>query len=91
MRRASRGAVTRAVFDDLDPIGMAGSVPTRAPARKVRSETASGRAHIGESGRLRGGGSHAGCAVYHDRYQRTADGWEFTERVHEIRYLDNLA
>jgi antitoxin YefM len=27
-------------------------------------------------------------AVYHDRYQRTPDGWEFTVRVHEVRYLD---
>ena len=23
-----------------------------------------------------------------DRYQRTADGWKFTERVYQIRYLD---
>jgi hypothetical protein len=28
-------------------------------------------------------------AIYHDRYQRTADGWKFTERVYEVRYLDN--
>jgi hypothetical protein len=27
-------------------------------------------------------------AVYHDRYQRTGDGWKFTERVYEVRYLD---
>ncbi len=27
-------------------------------------------------------------AIYHDRYQRTGDGWRFTERVYEIRYLD---
>jgi len=27
-------------------------------------------------------------AIYHDRYQRTGDGWKFTERVYEIRYLD---
>jgi len=26
-----------------------------------------------------------------DRYQRTGDGWKFTERVYEIRYLDNTA
>jgi len=26
--------------------------------------------------------------VYHDRYQRTPDGWKFTERVAEFRYLD---
>ena len=23
-----------------------------------------------------------------DRYRRTADGWKFTERVYEVRYLD---
>jgi hypothetical protein len=28
-------------------------------------------------------------AIYHDRYARTGDGWKFTERVYEIRYLDN--
>lgn len=27
-------------------------------------------------------------AIYHDRYQRTPDGWKFTERVYEVRYLD---
>lgn len=27
-------------------------------------------------------------AVYHDRYQRTPEGWKFTERVYEVRYLD---
>jgi hypothetical protein len=27
-------------------------------------------------------------AIYHDRYQRTSDGWKFTKRVYEIRYLD---
>jgi hypothetical protein len=27
-------------------------------------------------------------AVDHDRYRRTWDGWKFTERVCEVRYLD---
>ena len=27
-------------------------------------------------------------AIYHDRYRRTDEGWKFTERVYEIRYLD---
>jgi hypothetical protein len=26
--------------------------------------------------------------VYHDRYQRTPDGWKFNERVYEVRYID---
>jgi hypothetical protein len=37
---------------------------------------------------LRDGRSELNYAIYHDRYQRTADGWKFTERVYEIRYLD---
>jgi hypothetical protein len=28
-------------------------------------------------------------AIYHDRYQRTPDGWKFAERVYEVRYLDS--
>jgi SnoaL-like domain len=50
--------------------------------------TASGRAYMSELIRLRDGGSHLNYAIYHDRYQRTDDGWKFTERVYEIRYLD---
>jgi hypothetical protein len=34
------------------------------------------------------GRSELNYAICHDRYQRTADGWKFTERVYEIRYLD---
>lgn len=29
--------------------------------------------------------------MYHDRYQRTPDGWKFAERVYEVRYLDTTA
>ena len=29
--------------------------------------------------------------MYHDRYQRTGDGWKFTQRVYDVRYLDNTA
>ncbi len=50
--------------------------------------TASGRAYICELGRFRDGRSELNYAVYHDRYQRTPDGWKFTERVCEVRYLD---
>jgi hypothetical protein len=35
------------------------------------------------------GSSHLNYSVYHDRYQRTSDGWKFTERVYEVRYLDS--
>jgi ketosteroid isomerase-like protein len=54
-------------------------------------DTASGRAYMSELIRLRDGSSHLNYAIYHDRYRRTADGWRFTERVYEIRYLDTTA
>ena len=38
--------------------------------------------------RLLDGTSELNYAIYHDRYQRTADGWKFTERVYEVRYHD---
>jgi hypothetical protein len=54
----------------------------------LTGDTASGRAYLCELIRLRDGGSHLNYAIYHDQYQRTPDGWKFTERVYEIRYLD---
>jgi hypothetical protein len=41
-----------------------------------------------EIGRARDGRSELNYAIYHDRYQRTDDGWKFTERVYEVRYAD---
>ena len=38
--------------------------------------------------RTRDGRQGLNYAIYHDRYQRTPDGWKFTERVYEVRYLD---
>ncbi len=55
---------------------------------RLEGGTASGRAYLSELIRLRDGSSHLNYAIYHDRYQRTLDGWKFTERVYEIRYLD---
>jgi ketosteroid isomerase-like protein len=55
---------------------------------QLDGDTASGRAYISELIRMRDGSSHLNYAIYHDRYQRTPDGWRFTERVYEIRYLD---
>ena len=55
---------------------------------QLDGDTATGRAYIQELIRLRDGSSHANYAIYHDRYQRTGDGWKFTERVYEVRYLD---
>jgi ketosteroid isomerase-like protein len=58
---------------------------------RLDGDTASGRAYICELIRLRDGSSQLNYAIYHDRYQRTPDGWKFTERVYEIRYLDTTA
>ena len=55
---------------------------------QLAGDTASGRAYIQELGRFRDGRSELNYAVYHDRYQRTGDGWKFTERVYQVRYLD---
>ena len=51
-------------------------------------DTATGRAYIQELVRTRDGRQGLNYAIYHDRYQRTGDGWKFTERVYEVRYLD---
>jgi ketosteroid isomerase-like protein len=55
---------------------------------QLDGDAASGRAYLSELIHLRDGSSHQNYAIYHDRYQRTPDGWKFTERVYEIRYLD---
>jgi ketosteroid isomerase-like protein len=61
---------------------------THSGTIQLDGDTASGRAHISELIRLRDGSSQLNYAIYHDRYQRTADGWKFAERVYEVRYLD---
>jgi hypothetical protein len=55
---------------------------------QLAGDTASGRAYISELVRMSDGSSQLNYAVYHDRYQRTPDGWKFAERVFEIKYLD---
>ncbi len=60
---------------------------THPGALELDGDTARGRTYISEL--MYGpGGSHLNHAVYHDRYQRTPDGWKFTERVYEVRYVD---
>jgi ketosteroid isomerase-like protein len=54
-------------------------------------DTATGRAYIQELARTRDGRQGLNFAIYHDRYQRTGEGWRFTERVYEVRYLDTSA
>jgi ketosteroid isomerase-like protein len=55
---------------------------------QLDGDAASGRAYIQELIRLRDGTSELNYAIYHDRYRRTLDGWKFTGRVYEVRYLD---
>jgi ketosteroid isomerase-like protein len=55
---------------------------------ELSGDTATGRAYLQEIGRATDGRSELNFAIYHDRYQRTGDGWKFTERVYEVRYED---
>ncbi len=55
---------------------------------RLDGDTATGRAYMSELIGLRDSTSDLNYAIYHDRYQRTADGWKFTERVYEVRYHD---
>jgi ketosteroid isomerase-like protein len=55
---------------------------------QLDGDTASGRAYMQEVLRTREGHAEVNYAIYHDRYQRTAAGWKFTERVYEVRYVD---
>lgn len=55
---------------------------------RVEGDTAAGRTYLSELGRFRDGTSHLNYGIYHDRYQRTPDGWKFAERVYEVRYAD---
>jgi ketosteroid isomerase-like protein len=55
---------------------------------QLDGDTATGRAYIQELARARDGRQGLNYAIYHDRYRRTPDGWKFTERVYEVRYLD---
>jgi ketosteroid isomerase-like protein len=56
---------------------------------QLEGDTALGRAYVSEFGRFRDGSTQLMYAIYHDRYQRTSEGWKFAERVYEIRYLDS--
>jgi len=55
---------------------------------QLDGDSATGRAYLSELAHGRDGSSHLNYFVYHDRYQRTPDGWKFIERVAEFRYLD---
>jgi ketosteroid isomerase-like protein len=55
---------------------------------QLEGDTAVGRSYVSELGHMRDGTSQVNHSLYHDRYQRTPDGWKFTERVYEVIYLD---
>lgn len=55
---------------------------------ELDGDTATGRAYLQELARTHDGRQGLNYAIYHDRYRRTADGWKFSERVYEVRYLD---
>jgi hypothetical protein len=74
------GEQLRALLDYL--------VQTTHSGTMLDGDTASGRAYMSELTRFRDGRSELNYGIYHDRYQRTPDGWKFAERVYEIRYLD---
>jgi ketosteroid isomerase-like protein len=88
-----------AEFDGRETIRTAGSrrdefvdlfVQTMHPGTiTLEGDAASGRTFMYELIHLRDGSSHQNYAVYHDRYQRTPDGWKFAERVYEVRYADS--
>jgi ketosteroid isomerase-like protein len=58
---------------------------------QLDGDTAVGRSYVAELGRFRDGSSHQNLSLYHDRYQRTPDGWKFAARVYEVRYVDTTA
>ncbi|MEU7743667.1 nuclear transport factor 2 family protein [Nonomuraea sp. NPDC049158] len=61
---------------------------THPGAIQLDGDTATGRAYMQELARTLDGREVLNYAVYHDRYQRTGEGWKFSERVYEVRYLD---
>ena len=56
---------------------------------QLDGDSAVGRSYVSEFGRFRNGSSTLNYSIYHDRYERTQDGWKFAERVYEVRYVDN--
>ena len=72
-------------------VGLSWCRTTHPGTIRLDGDTATGRAYLQELGRGRGGAQGLNYAIYHDRYQRTGEGWKFTERVYEVRYRDTTA
>jgi len=79
-RQEIRAGVERLVEDLWDYLVQA----THPGTVQLEGDTASGRAYVLSFGGMREGSSHLNYSVYHDRYQRTPDGWKFAERVDEV-------
>ncbi|NGO74023.1 nuclear transport factor 2 family protein, partial [Streptomyces boncukensis] len=56
---------------------------------RIDGDSAHGRTYMSEVGRALDGRVTLNYAIYHDRYQRTGEGWKFTERAYEVRYEDS--
>lgn len=61
---------------------------THPGAVLIDGDAATGRAYMHEIARTTDGRQGLNYGVYHDQYRRTPDGWRFSERVYEVRYLD---
>jgi hypothetical protein len=55
---------------------------------RIDGDEAYGRVYIVELGRMRDRSEQLNYSLYHDRYERTSEGWRFAERRYEVRYLD---
>jgi hypothetical protein len=55
---------------------------------RIDGDEAYGRVYIVELGRMRDRCEQLNYSLYHDRYERTSEGWRFAERRYEVRYLD---
>ena len=84
----SRGAI-RAGIERMQGLWDYFVQATHPGTIQLEGDTAVGRAYIVEFGRFRDGRSELNYSLYHDRYQRTPDGWKFAERIYEVRYLDD--
>lgn len=55
---------------------------------QLDGDSATGRTYIAEFGHFHDGRALLNYSIYHDRYERTPEGWRFAERAYEIRYID---
>ncbi|MBP2414065.1 ketosteroid isomerase-like protein [Arthrobacter stackebrandtii] len=86
-RMAGRGEI-RAGIERLHGLWDYFVQTTHAGTIQLDGDTATGRAYTAEFGLMRDGSPHLNYAIYHDRYERTPDGWKFAERIYEVLYQD---